>query len=113
MWRGTWAKIDFRLGKTHFTDMHATTHMSEKGQVVIPKATRERLKLAKGERLEVIERPDGVLLRMQPKVKKGDFDEIAARIWARNTYEGPPVALEDMNKSIDEAFRRDGGVLWD
>lgn len=93
--------------------MNATTHMSEKGQVVIPKATRDRLRLVKGEPLEVIERPDGVFLRMRPKVKKGDFDEITARIHALNTYHGPPIAIEDMNKAIDEAFRRDGGVLWD
>ena len=93
--------------------MTATTHMSEKGQVVIPKATRDRLRLVTGERLEVIERPDGVLLRMQPKIKKGDFDQITARIRARNTYHGPPLAIEEMNRSIDEAFARDGGVRWD
>lgn len=101
------------FGKSHLTGMNGITHMSEKGQVVIPKATRDRLKLVKGERLDVIERPDGVLLRIQPRTKKGDFDEITARIRARNTYHGPPVPVEDMNRAIGEAFARDGGIKWD
>ena len=109
-WRAI--SIDFADGKSHLTVMHGTTHMSEKGQVVIPKATRDRLKLVKGERLDVIERPDGVLLRIQPKIKKGDFEEITARIRARNTYRGPPVSVEDMDAAIAEMWAR-GGPRWD
>ena len=92
--------------------MNTVTHISEKGQVVIPKATRDRLKLVKGDRLDVIERPDGVLLRIQPRSEKGDFDEITARIRARNTYKGPPVSIEDMNTAIAEMWAK-GGPSWD
>ncbi len=92
--------------------MHATTHMSEKGQVVIPKATRDRMQLSKGEQFEVIERPDGVLLKIQPKTKKGDFDEITARIRARVNYQGPTVSIEEMNAAVAEMWAK-GGPSWD
>ncbi len=92
--------------------MHGTTHVSEKGQVVIPKATRDRLNLVKGDRLDVIERPDGILLRMQPRAKKGDFDEITARIRALVDYRGPPVSVDDMNAAIAEMWAK-GGPSWD
>ncbi|AOH86447.1 hypothetical protein AWL63_02435 [Sphingomonas panacis] len=84
--------------------MTAQTKMSEKGQVVIPKDVRDRLRLAPGDRLEVIERPDGVLLR-KPSLKSGEsFEAITARIHARiSKYRQPPLSIEEMGRAIDEA----------
>lgn len=96
-----------QVGKSELTVMSGTTHMSEKGRVVIPKATRDRLCLVKGERFEIVERPDGVLLRVQPKTKKSDFDEITARIRARVNFRGSPVPIAEMSASMDEMFRVD------
>ncbi len=92
--------------------MHATTHMSEKGQVVIPKATRDRMRLAKGECFEVIERPDGVLLRKQTPKSGETFEEITARIRARVNYTGPVVTIEEMHDSIAKMWAQ-GGSRWD
>ena len=84
--------------------MNAQTKMSEKGQIVIPKDVRERLGLLPGDRLDVIERLDGVLLR-KPSIKSGEsFDRITARIHARmEKYRQPPLSIEDMGRVIDEA----------
>lgn len=87
--------------------------MSEKGQVVIPKDVRDRLRLSAGDRLEVVERPDGVLLRKRKTAKTGEsFEEITARIRARVKYDGPPVSIEDMNRSIADMWAK-GGPSWD
>lgn len=83
--------------------MNAHTKMSEKGQVVIPKEVRDRLHLAPGDRLDVIERPDGVLLR-KPTSKSGEsFETITARIHARMAeYRQLPLSIEEMDRVIGE-----------
>lgn len=92
--------------------MNARTTVSAKGQVVIPKDVRDRLKLAAGDKLEVVERPDGVLLR-KPAVKSGEsFEEITARIRSRINYQGPPVSLEEMDQAIADMWAR-GGPNYD
>lgn len=100
------------MGKTHLTIMNAQTRLSAKGQVVIPKDVRDRYRFAVGDDLEVIERPDGVLLRKRP-VKSGEtFEEITARIRARVKYDGPAVSIEDMNQAIKDMWSR-GGPNYD
>ena len=63
-----------------------TTTMSSKGQVVIPKAVRERLGLRAGDVLEVEEQGDVLLLRVR--------HESPAAL--RERLFGPPVALESL-----------------
>lgn len=92
--------------------MNAHTKMSEKGQVVIPKDVRDRLRFAPGDRLEVVERPDGVLLRKPSENSGESFEEITARIRARVKYDGPPVTIEEMNGAIAEMWAA-GGPRWD
>ncbi|MFM9979055.1 MAG: AbrB/MazE/SpoVT family DNA-binding domain-containing protein [Sphingomonadaceae bacterium] len=83
----------------------ATAQFSSKGQIVIPKAIRDRQSFVEGATVEVVETPAGVLLRL-PQAKTGEsFETITARIRARNTYHGPPVSIAEMNESIDEMFR--------
>ena len=84
--------------------MNAHPRMSAKGQVVIPKDVRDRYRFDAGERLDVIERPDGVLIRKLPKKSGETFDEITARIRALIRYDGPPVSIEDMNDTIAEMW---------
>ncbi len=92
--------------------MNAITIMSERGQVVIPKDVRDRLRMSSGDRLEVVERPDGVLLR-KPFLRSGeDFDTITGRIRSRLRYEGPPVSIEDMNQAVADMWAA-GGPRWD
>ncbi len=91
--------------------MNAFTKLSAKGQVVIPKDVRNRLNFDPGDQLEVVERPDGVLLRKPASGKSGrSFEEITAHLRSIIRYDGPPVSIEDMNRSIadgwEEAARR-------
>jgi AbrB family looped-hinge helix DNA binding protein len=96
----------------HLTGMNAHTRLSEKGQVVIPKDVRDRLHLVPGDRLDVIERADGVLLR-KAAVKSGEsFETITARIRSRVRYDGPPVSIEEMRTAIDDMWAA-GGPRWD
>ena len=81
--------------------MNALTKMSGKGQVVIPKKVRDRLRFGTGDRLEVVERPDGVLLRKPGLGKSGrSFEEVTAQIRRILRYDGPAVSIDDMNATI-------------
>ncbi len=81
--------------------------MSSKGQVVIPKTVRDRHGWSDGTPFDIVETPQGILLRPRPALKKGSLslDEVLTRIRARVKYTGPLVTIEEMNTSIDEMFR--------
>lgn len=81
--------------------MNAQTKLSAKGQVVIPKAVRDRLHWVEGADLEVIETAGGVLLRPKPTRRRITIEELRARL---PKYEGPPVSLEEIQAGIDEAM---------
>jgi AbrB family looped-hinge helix DNA binding protein len=85
----------------------ATAQFSSKGQIVIPKAIRDRHDFVDGQMVEVLDTPAGVLLRLPKGKKTESFEEITARIRARNTYHGPPVSIAEMDEAIDEMFRND------
>ena len=80
-----------------------TTQMSTKGQVVLPKAVRERRGWRAGEELIVEERPEGVLLRSASKTAWSQMDDIFGSL-------GPvdrAFSLDEMNVAmLDEAARR-------
>ena len=92
--------------------MNARTTVSAKGQVVIPKDVRDRLNLMAGDRLEVVERADGVLLRRLAAKSGESFDAITQRLRARINYTGPVVSIDEMNAAID-AMWASGGPRWD
>ena len=80
------------------------TRISTKGQLVLPKAVRERHQWASGQVIEVIDVPGGVMLR--PKAPIADTlkaHEILARIAARSTYRGPVVTIEEMDEGVRAA----------
>lgn len=92
--------------------MNTITRVSAKGQIVIPKDVRDRLNLIPGDQLDVIERPDGVLLRRVSSKSGESFEEITARIRARVKYRGPPISVEEMDQAIHDMWA-DGGPRWD
>jgi AbrB family looped-hinge helix DNA binding protein len=80
----------------------AQTTISTKGQIVLPKAIRDKRRWKAGTRLTVEERPEGVLLKPVEKKKKFTIDDWAGII----KYKGPPLTVEDMNAAIEKEFRR-------
>lgn len=80
--------------------MNAHTKLSAKGQVVIPKAVRERMKWAQGDDLEIVETAAGLLLRSStPRRGTITLEEFRRRV---PRHEGPVVTLEEMEKAIEE-----------
>ena len=95
------------IGRTYLTLVNmsakasAITRLSAKGQVVIPHAVRSRLAWREGDELEVIDRPDGVELRLVRRARrKITLDELYARV---PPHTGPPLTLEDMDRALDDA----------
>ena len=84
--------------------MNAHTRLSAKGQVVIPKAVRERLQWREGADLEVIETASGVLLRPSaPKRERITIDVFRRR---HPPQPGPALTLEQMDEAVMREARR-------
>ena len=94
-------------GKTHLTAMNAYTKISEKGQVVVPKATRDRLGWQPGTDLEVIETGDAVTLRSKRQRNTLTVAEATARFREIYRHEGPPLSIEQLSWRPD---RDDNGT---
>ncbi len=90
----------------YLTHVTAQTRLSAKGQIVIPKDVRDRLRWEQGQALEVIETSDGVLLKRPPAKKTLTVDQALAKIRAIVKYDGPPVTIEEMNETIAEGWRQ-------
>ena len=89
--------------------MNAQTRMSAKGQIVIPKAVRDRLRWKEGADLEVVERSDGVLLRSPPRPRERiTIEQFMKRV---QPHKGPALSLEQMDaavaKGIAERFTKE------
>jgi AbrB family looped-hinge helix DNA binding protein len=76
-------------------------HVSSKGQIVIPKTLRDAKGLGVGSVLEVVDHPEGILLKTQPK-KKYTLDDLLNVL---PPYKGPPITDEMMQERMDEAMR--------
>jgi AbrB family looped-hinge helix DNA binding protein len=77
------------------------TKVSSKGQVVLPKAIRDRHAWTDGTRLIVEDRPDCVVLRRVEEKKKLTIDDWVGIV----KYKGPPKSVEEMNAAIEEEFK--------
>jgi AbrB family looped-hinge helix DNA binding protein len=79
--------------------MPPQTHLSAKGQIVIPKQVRDAHDWHPGTAFEVIDRPDGILLRPTATVAKrlslAEFRSLLPR------HQGPAVTVEEMDTAID------------
>ena len=72
-----------------------TLLVSSKGQIVLPAATRRRLGLGAGARLEVCEEVDGLKLRVVRSVPHADVASLAGMLKA--PVRGIPRRLEDFD----------------
>ena len=79
-----------------------TTKVSSKGQVILPKAIRERRNWAPGTRLVVQDTPDGVLLKAAPVFAPTRPEEVAGML----AYGGQPKTLEQMDAAITAEVKR-------
>jgi AbrB family looped-hinge helix DNA binding protein len=95
-------RIDDAHGKTYLTCMNATTSLSAKGQVVIPKDVRDALGFAPGQKFAVQRAGSGVLLlpveQERPRIS---WDEFRRRV---PKYQGPPVDMDDMRVNDDDRY---------
>lgn len=79
------------------------TALSTKGQVVLPKALRDRRNWTPGTRLVVEETPRGILLReASPRLPATTVDEV----FGSAGYTGPALSVEEMDAALDAAGRR-------
>lgn len=78
-----------------------TTTVSTKGQVVLPKAVRDALRLRPGSRLIVEQKEDGVFLRAQPVATATKVEDVAGML----AWGGPPASVKDMDDAIAEHIR--------
>ena len=80
----------------------ATTTLSTKGQIIIPKEVRDRHGWAPGLALEILEQGDGVVLRPVSRVPATTVDDLLGCL----PHAGPPRTLEEMEAGIAEGARR-------
>ncbi len=83
--------------------MNTYTKVSGKGQIVVPKATRDRMGWPPGTDLEVVEIGDTVTLRRRPVLKTLTVEQQAvARFREIYRHQGPPVSIEQMKREAQE-----------
>ncbi len=80
----------------------ATTVLSSKGQVIIPKPIRTAHHWNAGDRLVVEDTADGVLLRPAALFKRTTLDEVAGCL----KWNGPAKTLEEMEEGIAEGAKK-------
>lgn len=72
--------------------------ISTKGQLVLPKALRDRLKWAPGTRVMLEESGNGVMMRLEPQYSRTTMAEVYGIL----KYDGPPRTIEDMDAGVLE-----------
>ncbi len=70
--------------------------MTSKGQITIPAATRSKLRLAPGSKVDFVENAAGEVV-LRPIV--GDIRRLRGIV----PHDGPPVPVDDMNEAIGDA----------
>jgi len=79
-----------------------TTTVSTKGQIILPKALRQRREWNAGTRLVVEETVDGVLLRQAPAFAETRPEDVFASL----PDSGKPKTLEEMDAGVLAEARR-------
>ena len=82
-----------------------TTTISTKGQVILPKAIRERRRWAAGTRLVVEDTDEGVMLKPAPLFAETDIGQVFGSL----AYEGRALTLDEMAAAIIAEARRRAG----
>jgi AbrB family looped-hinge helix DNA binding protein len=78
------------------------TTVSTKGQVILPKAIRQRRHWGPGTHLIVEDTPDGVLLKAAPVFAPTRPEDVAGMLACRE----PPKTLEEMEEAITAEVSR-------
>lgn len=79
----------------------ATTRLSTKGQIILPKSVREAGRWEPGTEFDVSARDGGVFLSPKPIGKRYTLDDLIGCL----PYKGPPKTLEDMERGLEEGVR--------
>ncbi len=79
-----------------------TTTLSTKGQLILPKAVRDRHGWSSGDRLLVEERPEGVLLRREPSRTATRLEDVAGMLHDPGRR---PLTPEQEDAGMAEGFR--------
>jgi AbrB family looped-hinge helix DNA binding protein len=79
-----------------------TTTVSTKGQVILPKAIRDRRHWPAGTRLLVEETSEGVLLKSAPAFAPTRPEDVRGML----AYKGKPKTIEEMDAGIEAEVRR-------
>lgn len=82
--------------------MNARTKLSAKGQVVIPKDVRDRMGLAIGDKFEVFERGNDLILRRGDGLRTQGRTAAQALREIRKifVYDGPPISDEQIHAAM-------------
>jgi AbrB family looped-hinge helix DNA binding protein len=80
----------------------AISHVSSKGQVVIPKAIRDAKGFGAGRTVEFVDHPEGVLMKVPARTAKYTLRDLMNVL---PPYKGPPVSEEMMRERMDAAMR--------
>jgi AbrB family looped-hinge helix DNA binding protein len=80
----------------------ATTKLSSKGQVIIPKSVREAYDWHAGMTFDICEHGDGILLRPSRPFQRTSLDEVAGCL----TWSGPALTIEEMDEAVRKEARR-------
>jgi len=75
--------------------------LSSKGQIVIPKAIRAAYQWEAGQKLELIDTGDGILLRPKKPFPQTSIEAVAGIL----KYTGKPKSLEDMEAAIKKGAK--------
>ena len=83
----------------------ATTVISSKGQIIIPKPVRDAHQWEPGQKLEVLDTVDGILLKPAQSYPATTLTEVAACL----KYQGPAKSLKEMNEAIRKGAMENAG----
>ena len=72
------------------------TVLSSKGQIIIPKPVRDAHQMEPGQKLEVLDTADGILLKPARPYPPTTLSEVAACL----KYNGPAKSLKEMDEAI-------------
>jgi AbrB family looped-hinge helix DNA binding protein len=79
-----------------------TTTVSTKGQVILPRAIRQRREFAVGTKLLVEDTPEGVLLKPAPSFARTRPEDVFALL----PHRGRPKTLDEMDAGVLAEARR-------
>jgi AbrB family looped-hinge helix DNA binding protein len=80
----------------------ATTRLSTKGHLILPKEVRDRHGWETGTLLDVVEHGDGVLIRPVEALPETRLEDLLGC----TGYRGQARTLEEMDETIERAARR-------